>query len=101
MLGSSEALVDILLYVEERKDVDPATGADEELVENLDALGRGFVVAVSARCSAFPEGAGSARGRRDLDMQSGPRRASRCSGLGRSGLKHNIETTVPDRAGSR
>ena len=78
MVGSSEALVDVLLYVEERKDVDPATGADEELVEKLGALGRGVVVAVSARCSAFLEGAGSARGRRDLNVQSGPRRASRC-----------------------
>ena len=78
VLRGTEALVDILLNVDERDVVDPAMGADEGLLESFDAVGRGAVVVVSSRCSAFLEGAGSARGRRDLDMQSGPRRASRC-----------------------
>ena len=64
----SEALVDILLNVEQREVVDPALGADEGLLESLDAVGRGVVVVVSSRCSAFLEGAGSARGRRGLEM---------------------------------
>ena len=64
----SEALVDILLNVEQREVVDPALGADEGVLESLDAVGRGVVVVVSSRCSAFLEGAGSARGRRGLEM---------------------------------
>ena len=68
MLRIGEALVDILLYVEQREVVDPAMGSDERFLESLDAVGLGVVVVVSSKGSAFLEGAGSARGRRDLEM---------------------------------
>jgi hypothetical protein len=82
------------LYIEERNGVDSTLRADEVVGKNLDALGHGVVVAVVGRCSAFSERAGF-RDRRDLEkIESGPRRARRCMGLGRSCLMHNIETIV-------
>ena len=52
MLGSSEALVDILLYEEERKVVDPALAADEVLLENLEM--RSDVVSSSPSAGGAP-----------------------------------------------
>jgi hypothetical protein len=66
VLRGTEALVDILLNVDERDVVDPVVGADERLLERLDAVGVAVVVVSSG--STFLERAGSARGRRDLEM---------------------------------
>ena len=100
VLGRSEVLVDVSLYIYERNGMDSTLRADEVVGKNLDALGHGVVVAVVGRCSAFPERAGF-RDRRDLEIEPGPRRARRCLGLGRRCLIHNIETTVRDKAVSR
>ena len=66
VLRGTEALVDILLNVDERDVVDPVVGADERLLERLDAVG--VAVVVSSSGSTFLERAGTARGRRDLEM---------------------------------
>ena len=99
VLRGPETLVDVLLNVEERDDVDPAVGTDERLLERLDAVG--VAVVVNCTGSTFVERAGIARGRRDLETESGPRLASRCSGLARIGLIYSSQKTVPDRTGSR